>query len=127
MLETQEVYEIATKYRAEITAGRQIQWHDTGNSHGAWMQVTKYPPSVLDSLILEKAFRTPGYLAAAKAATGWTTSMIWGFQQTMLLGQPLESEEMYMEDFLYWKGVVIALMVIQKLHGRLRDAESHFS
>jgi hypothetical protein len=127
MLESQAVYEIAKKYQAEVTAGRQIQWHVTENSHGGWMQITRYPPSVMDSLILEKAWRQPGYLAAAKAATGWSNSVVWGFHQTMYLGHPLESEQMYLEDFMYWKGVVIALMVIQKLKYRLREAESHFS
>ena len=128
MLDAHEIYLIAKSYRAEITESRQIQWLDTGNSPGSlWAQRDEYQPSVMDSLILDLAWRVPGYLEAAKAATGWSGVMVMGFLQAMLLGHPLKTEEIRMEDFPYFKGMLIGLMVVQKLKSRLWEAESLFS
>jgi hypothetical protein len=127
MLDAQSVYEIAKHYRAEITAGRQIKWLVTENSHGEWTELMQYRPSVLDSVILAKSWRMPGYLAAAKAATMWPNDMIEGFLQAMLLGRPTASQEMRMENFQHWKGQFVGFMVIQKLRGEWREAEAHFS
>ncbi len=127
MLNAQDIYEIAKSYQAEITAGRQIQWLGTENSPGKWELMPPFRPRVMDALILHKAYNTTGYLAAAKAATRWPESMVMGFLQGMLLGRPLETQKMYREDFLYWKGMVVGMMVIQKLKSRLWEAESLFS
>jgi hypothetical protein len=127
MLNAQDIYEIAKSYQAEITAGRQIQWRDMGCTHGQWEPMTQYRPSVMDSLILDRAWRVPGYLAAARAATGWPTPILVGFLEAMAVGKPLETKKMHMEDFQYWKGLVIGLMVIQKLKSRLWEAESLFT
>lgn len=127
MLNSQNVYEIAKKYRAEITAGRQIQWLDMGDFPGEWHEKLQYRPSVLDSLILEGAIHEPKYMTAAMQSTGWPRPMIVGFQTTMLLGRPFETEDMYIEGFMYWKGVVYALMVIEKLRSRHQYAESFFN
>ena len=126
MLNAQNVYEIAKKYQAEIIADRQIQWHDTANSCGEWRQSVQYHPSVMDVVILERAPNVPGYLEAANEATGWPEPAILGFLQTMILGKPIESEEMHMTHFMHWKGVIIALMVIAKLKSRLEEAEDLF-
>jgi hypothetical protein len=127
MLDAQSVYEIAKQYQAEITAGKQIKWHVTENSPGKWVEMLQYRPSVLDSVILAKSWRIPGYFAAAKAATMWSNEMIVGFQQAMLLGKPTQSQEMLREDFPHWKGQFMGFMVIQKLRSEWREAESHFS
>ena len=127
MLNAQDIYEIAKSYQAEITAGRQIQWHDMENSLGEWKKVAAFRPSVLDAVILDTACHMPNYLEAAKAATVWSDPMVMGCLQAMLLGRPLKTQGMYMENFRYWKGMVISLMVIQKLKSRLWEAESLFS
>ena len=127
MLDAHHVYEIAKSYRAEITADRQIQWHGMVNSPGEWQQMVEYRPSVMDSIILAKSWLIPGYLSAAKAATGWSEAMVMGFLQGMYLGHPLETTEMTVENFTYLKGMLIGLMVIQKLKSRLWEAESLFS
>ncbi len=132
MLDAHVIYRIAKSYRAEITESRQIQWHGMVNSLGnksysQWESLPDYRPSVMDSVILQRAWRVPGYLEAAMAATGWTRSMVMGFLQAMLLGHPLKTEEIRMEEFPYFKGMLIGLMVIQKLKSRLWEAESHFS
>ena len=128
MLDAHHVYEIAKKYQAEITADRQIQWLDMGSLPGdKWVKHTEYRPSVMDAVILDQAWKIPGYLSAAKAATGWTEPMVMGFLQGMYLGQPLETVQMKSENFPYWKGMLIGLMVIQKLKSRLWEAESLFS
>ena len=128
MLDAHEIYHIAKIYRAEITASRQIQWLDTENSPGnRWKELTEYQPSVMDSIILQKAWRVPEYLEAAKAATGWSEPMVMGFLQAMWLGHPLTSEAITKENFRYVKGMLIGLMVVQKLKSRLWEAEELFS
>ena len=127
MLNAHDIYEIAKSYQAEITEGRQIQWLATANSLGEWIPISRYLPSVLDSVILERAPHVVGYLPAAMEATKWPRPMVMGFLQGMYLGKPLETQPIHMEDFLYWKGMVYALMVIQKLKSRLWEAEGLFS
>jgi len=108
-----EVYENAKKYKAEITPGRQIRWMDIP---GEWVEILQYRPSVLDSLILQYAPQVgPSYLAAACAATGWNRRTILGFLQIMLIGRPVESEVMNWSSRGYWQGVVIGLIVYEKL------------
>ena len=108
-----DVVDVAKKYKADITPGRQIRWDSIS---GEWMETLQYRPSVLDAMILEYASKVgPGYLAAVQAATGWNRRTIFGFLQIMLIGRPVESQPMMEESFNYWKGIIIGVMVYGKL------------
>ena len=99
----QDVVDIAKKYKADITPGRQIRWDSIS---GEWMETLQYRPSVLDAMILEYASKVgPGYLSAVQAATGWNRRTIFGFLQIMLIGRPVESQPMMEESFNYLKGI----------------------
>jgi len=108
-----DVVNIAKKYKADITPGRQIRWMVTT---GEWIETLQFRPSVLDSLILEFSSKVgPSYLSAAQAATGWHRRTILGFLQVMLLGRPVETAEMRGGSINYFKGIIIGLIVYGKL------------
>lgn len=127
MLDAHAVYEIAKKYQAEITERRQIKWLVTENLPGRWVMQRGVLPSVLDAVILEKSWRVHPYLAAVQAATMWSRPRVMGFLQGMYLGKPPKSEAIKLEEFQYWKGMLGAMMVIQKLKSRQAQAEALFS
>tara|TARA_R110000772_G_scaffold267971_3_gene393602 strand:+ start:35107 stop:35511 length:405 start_codon:yes stop_codon:yes gene_type:complete len=111
-----EVVDIAKKYKADITPGRQIRWVDSTGETPSWIETLQFRPSVLDSLILERAWKVgPSYLTAAQAATGWNRRTLFGFLQIMLVGRPIETAEMNRSSFNYWKGIIIGVMVYGKL------------
>jgi len=114
-LDVTEVVRVAKKYQADLTPERQIRWV-TSLGEPTWIQTLQYRPSVIDALILEHAYRVgPSYLTAAQAATGWNRRTILGFLQIMLVGRPIETATMNRSSFNYWKGVIMGLMVYQKL------------
>lgn len=110
-----DVVAVAKKRQADLTPDRQIRWVVT-IGEPQWIETLQYRPSVLDALILEYAPKVgPGYLAAARAATGWNGRTILGFLQVMLIGRPIESQPMKEGSLNYWKGIIIGLMVYSKL------------
>jgi len=116
MLSAQAVYRIAKARKADITPSRQIWWDDSTIIPGEW-RVGHNRPSVLDAVILHCARRVEVYFDAIKSATGWKTDEIIGFQQVMLLGSPVETEDMYLKNFHYWRGVMSGVIVVAKLRG----------
>lgn len=115
-LSVTDVVRIAKKHKADITPGRQIRWVDMPGQTPMWMETLQFRPSVLDALILEHASLVgPGYLTAVQAATGWNRRTILGFLQIMLVGRPIESQQMEEGSFNYWKGIIIGVMVYGKL------------
>ena len=113
MMTAPEIVLVAQTHNAVCTETSQIAWIDHLKE---WQELKYHRPSVLDAVVLEKAFKVgPSYQEAIQAATGWPMETVMGFQTIMLLGQPVESGEMSRSNMKYWKGIIMGLFVYEKI------------
>jgi len=113
MMNAPELILIAKDYNAQCSEACLIQFNQ-----GEWT-LGDERPSVLDAAVLAKGQNVgPSYTEAISAATGWPIETIVGFNTVMYLGYPAESATMQWDKVSYWRGVMMALFVYEKIKVR---------